>query len=175
MLKRLAEKHPSAVAQLALQYRMHGDICQLCNDIVYDGKLKCANEEVQRNLLDLPGFPAALTKDSLLTDKTTCWIQEVIDPARPVLFVDTDAIRRTTTPAKRQNEASFTSGLERTSGKKGTGNVVNDTEAALVRQVVHGLLECGIETSQVGIICPFRSQVRHSFTISSACPLTRSH
>ena len=37
---------------------------------------------------------------------------------------------------------------------------MNDTEATLVLQVLHALMECGLEPSKIGVICPFRSQVR---------------
>lgn len=182
MLKRLADKHPSSVAQLTLQYRMHGAICQLCNDIVYGGKLRCANEVIETSLLSLPGFPSAILKHALI-DPIACWMTEVIDPSQPVVFVDTDSIRNRTAvngnrqsvmtppPLEGAHPNSVTSGLERTTGKKGKGNVVNDTEAALVRQIVHGLLECGMETSQIGVICPFRSQVsRSSILLEIRCP-----
>ena len=165
MLKRLADKHPSSVAQLTLQYRMHGAICQLCNDIAYGGNLRCANEVVEKSLLSLPGFPSAIIKRSLI-DSIACWMTEVIDPSRPVIFVDTDSIKSRTIltppPLEGAHSNSITSGLERTTGKKGKGNVVNDTEAVLVLQIVHGLLVCGMEPYQIGVICPFRSQVSRS-------------
>jgi DNA replication ATP-dependent helicase Dna2 len=179
MLKRLADKHPSSVAQLTLQYRMHGAICQLCNDIVYGGKLRCANEEVETSLLRLPGFPSAILKHAGV-DPTACWMTDVIDPSQPVVFVDTDSIRSHTASSQSAirspslegaHSLSTTAGLERTTGKKGKGNVVNDTEAVLIRQVIHGLLECGMEISQIGVICPFRSQVRRSSTLQEMlCP-----
>eukprot|EP00559_Dactyliosolen_fragilissimus_P001342 CAMPEP_0184867600 /NCGR_PEP_ID=MMETSP0580-20130426/27217_1 /TAXON_ID=1118495 /ORGANISM="Dactyliosolen fragilissimus" /LENGTH=1622 /DNA_ID=CAMNT_0027367987 /DNA_START=91 /DNA_END=4956 /DNA_ORIENTATION=+ len=60
LLKLLATKCPSAVAQLTIQYRMHEDICTLSNKIVYKGKLKCANDDVKKSKLDLANFPRAL-------------------------------------------------------------------------------------------------------------------
>lgn len=165
MLKRLADKHPSSVAQLALQYRMHGAICQLSNDIVYAGKLKCANKDIETRLLDLSGFPAAVF-NNVNGDPVSSWMTKAIDPARPVVFLDTDRIQRKNTPKKPNGAESqtFTASLERTTGKNGKGNIVNDTEAMLVRQVLHALMECGLEPSKIGVICPFRSQVRVAFS-----------
>lgn len=165
MLKRLADKHASAVAQLTLQYRMHSSICQLSNDIVYDGKLKCANKEIETRLLCLPGFPSAIFKHARINPPDSCWMVMAIDPSRPVVFLDTDRIQRIDTPIKSSrsptdDSKTFISGLERTTGKNGKGSIVNDTEANLVRQFVHALLECGLEPSKIGVICPFRSQVR---------------
>jgi DNA replication ATP-dependent helicase Dna2 len=179
MLKRLADKHPSSVAQLALQYRMHGAICQLSNDIVYNGKLRCANKDVETRLLSLSGFPAAIRKHASV-DSASCWMTKAIDPSQPVVFLDTDRIQRINTPRKpsETNPDTFTSGLERTAGKNGKGNIVNDTEATLVRQVLHALMECGLEPSNIGVICPFRSQVRMNLsyiTGSVLVPSRHSH
>ena len=99
MLKRLADKHPSSVAQLAMQYRMHGSICQLSNDIVYNGKLRCANKDVETRLLNLSGYPSALLNYTIV-DSGTCWMKNAIDPSRPVVFLDTDQIQRLKTPRK---------------------------------------------------------------------------
>jgi hypothetical protein len=140
---------------------------------VYGGKLRCANEVVETSLLRLPGFPSAILKHAVI-DPISCWMTDVIDPSHPVVFVDTDSIRSHTANSQSAitlssldgaHSLSTTSGLERTTGKRGKGNVVNDTEAVLVRQVVHGLLECGMETSQIGVICPFRSQVSYASII----------
>lgn len=164
MLKRLADKHPSSVAQLAMQYRMHGSICQLSNDIVYNGKLRCANKDVETRLLHLSGYPSALLNYTS-GESGSCWMKSAIDPSSPVVFLDTDRIQRPKTPRKPLNDAqnsdtALTSGLKRTTGKNGRGNIVNDTEATLVLQILHALMECGLEPSKIGVICPFRSQVR---------------
>jgi len=162
MLKRLADKHPWSVAQLTLQYRMHGSICQLSNDIVYGGKLRCANKDVETRLLDLPCYPSAIFSHVVGLDPTSCWVIRAIDPSKPVVFLDTDSIQRKNTPRKPTssgNPDTFTPGLERTTGKNGRGNIVNDTEAVLTRQVIHALMECGLESDKIGVICPFRSQV----------------
>jgi len=178
MLKRLADKHPSSVAQLTLQYRMHGSICQLSNDIVYGGKLRCANKDVETHLLGLPGFPSAILSHASV-DPASCWMTKAIDPSRPVVFLDTDRIQRRTTPRKPapgENPDTFTSGLERTTGKNGKGNIVNDTEATLVRQILYALTQSGLEPTKIGVICPFRSQVSRLFLLKDTnCPSISAH
>lgn len=176
MLKRLADKFPRSVAQLALQYRMHGDICQLCNDIVYKGSLKCANADVRSRQLKLVGFPSALVTCSIgqRSQLVMGWLPKVVDPSRPVVFADTDDIRSKTGSSNviakatsvSGKESSLFQGLERSLGNRNNGNIVNDTEIALVRCIVHGLLECGLQASSIGVISPFRAQVSYFSLLS---------
>jgi len=98
------------------------------------------------------------------------WLPRIIDPSRPVVFVDTDELRPQT-PSNNSLAAEASSmcdkapsssfrGLERTLGNRNNGNIVNGTEVALVRCIVHGLLECGLRPSAIGVISPFRAQLR---------------
>lgn len=155
MLKRLAETHPDAVAQLTLQYRMHGDICQLSNEIVYKGKLKCANEKVRWSKLDLPFYPSGVEVG---------WLLNVLDPNRPVVFIDTDAVRPSSSQTHMTSNESF-QGLERTRGRKEGGNIVNDTECAIVKTIVKGFMKSGLDLKSIGVICPYRSQVCSTQTL----------
>lgn len=155
MLKRLAEKHPDSVAQLTYQYRMHEDICQLSNDIVYKGKLKCADESVAKKKLPLAGFPENLPR--VVNGKSTAWLDQTLDPASAVVFLDTDAIKDT---ALNNVAPGSIQVLERSAGREVGGSIVNDTEIVLVRTVVSGLLACGMDASSIGLICPFRAQLR---------------
>lgn len=170
-MKRLADAFPSSVAQLTLQYRMHGDIVDICNEIVYKGKLKCANESIRTDLLKLEKYPVNLPQPRRRplapvvadTAKKTHWLASVIDPSKPVVFVDTDNIRKLNDRSSNQNQSksvgAFT-GLERSLNRRGTGgNVVNEVEVALVKHSVNALLSCGLKPNEVGVICPLRSQV----------------
>jgi DNA replication ATP-dependent helicase Dna2 len=153
MLKRLADKHPDSVSQLTYQYRMHEDICQLSNDIVYKGKLKCANEFVAKKALTLPRFPSALenstNKDSLL------WLSRAIDPSNAVTFLDTDKIN-----LQSSNTEESICSLESSSNRRSGGSLVNETEACIVNTLIGGLLTCGVDASSIGVISPFRAQLR---------------
>ena len=145
MLSRLAEKHADCIAQLTLQYRMHEDICQICNDIVYAGKLKCANEVVRSQLLQLSRF-----------QQSDSWASRIVSPKRPVVFVNTDFFDRDTS----QSITKQLVGLERRPEKSGHGNMVNDNEVSIVKRIIHELLESGLPASSIGVISPFRAQVR---------------
>jgi DNA replication ATP-dependent helicase Dna2 len=163
MLKRLAEAHPESVVQLKHQYRMHSQICRLSSDAIYDGKLKTA---INDSVLNLPGFPSALTDQ--VFGNARPWIERVIDPERPVVFANTDGITQTpptaTSPVPKMRDTDANGSrlilpLERTASRQLGGNMVNDTEARLVRLLVQGLVATGLPISDIGIICPFRAQV----------------
>jgi DNA replication ATP-dependent helicase Dna2 len=147
MLKHLAEAHPGSVSMLSQQYRMNHEICNLSNEIVYEGALKCADAEVANRRLDLPGFP-----DNMNEPDRFSWLSVSVDPQYPVVFLDTDS------RSSQLATESFVS-LERTTGRSGSGSIVNDTEAGLVRKVVTSLISCGLAASSIGVICPFRAQV----------------
>lgn len=139
MLKLLADAHPDIVAKLSYQYRMNEEIAQLSNDLVYDGALKCANDMVRNQVLSLTAFP-----ESIQTE----WLRHALEPSSPVVFVNTD-----------YNDGSGTTyfqSLERTVG----GKIINYSEVQLVRQIVRSLMCCGIDAGDIGVICPFRAQVR---------------
>lgn len=154
MLKRLADKHPDSVSQLTYQYRMHEDICQLSNDIVYKGKLKCANESVAKKALTLNLFPSALensvNKDSLF------WLSRAIDPSNAVIFLDTDKINLKSSDPEKESVCS----LESSNNRRAGGSLVNETEAFIVNILIGGLLACGVDASSIGVVSPFRAQLR---------------
>jgi len=130
MLMHLAEERgfPNAVAQLTMQYRMNEDICLLSNIVAYKGLLKCANDEVKNQKLHLPVAP------KLETNPNKQWIERVINPNNPVVFLDC--------------------GAEESQGP------VNTSEISIVEQCVQYLSDCGLAISSIGVITPFRSQLR---------------
>lgn len=155
MLKRLAEKHPDSVVQLTYQYRMHEDICQLSNDIAYKGNLKCANGAVAKKKLTLHGYPENIPC-TVNQQNASAWLKQVVDPLSAVIFLDTDKIK---SASKSPATESFDP-LERSTGRRTGGSIVNDTEALVVRIAVGGLVACGMAASDIGVICPFRAQLR---------------
>ena len=54
LFKLLSERHPCALTILEHQYRMNQDIMLLSNSLVYDGMLKCGNENVAKRVLQIP-------------------------------------------------------------------------------------------------------------------------
>lgn len=152
MLKRLADQHPESVAQLTYQYRMHEEICQLSNDIIYKGKLTCGNATVATRTLTLDNFPRGLPMGS----DHQHWLFRAVDPTSPVVFLNTDKITLSTA----SQGADSVHSLERSIGRRAGGSIINETEASLVKDTVSALLGCGLEPSSVGLICPFRAQIR---------------
>ncbi|GAA5863149.1 hypothetical protein JCM3774_001437 [Rhodotorula dairenensis] len=132
LFKRLSDAHPDAVVNLSCQYRMNTDIMSLSNKLVYNDRLRVGNEAVGTQQLALPD-PAALR------DAPT-WVQDVLDPARAVLFLDTDAL-----PARERRDQSL---------------VDNATEAALVKEVITGLLSARVAEEDIAVITPYRQQVK---------------
>jgi len=138
MLMHLAEGFPDAVAQLTMQYRMNEDICHLSNIIAYKGLLKCGNDSVRHQKLDLP------KKLDMVNPIDRPWIERAIDPNHPVVFLDTDG----------------RGWLESDGVRTGAGGLINDAEASIVEKLVLSMSICGVENSSIGVITPFRSQLR---------------
>ena len=165
MLKRLADAFPSSISPLTYQYRMNGEICQLSSDAVYDGRLKCASEDVALKLLELHDFPKSLPH--LVSTTSIPWLTEVIDPARGVVFMDTDKLKSGTVTYKREvatrsgtgSMAEQIDALESRMGKRYDGKIVNQTEATLVRYIIKALMAVGLQAGDIGVVCPFRAQV----------------
>ena len=148
VLKRLADEHPHAIAQLTIQYRMNEDICRICSEAMYEGRMKCGNEKVGSQLLKLPYYPALVPKP-INDERCVSWLRSVVDPERPVIFVDTDNICIHTD----------NSSLEGKVGGKAGGSIVNRTEATLARYILSALHLCGHDLSDIGVISPFRAQI----------------
>eukprot|EP01137_Pigoraptor_chileana_P036265 Opistho-2@31535 len=138
LFRRLHDAHPRAVAALEHQYRMNADILLLTNTLIYNNRLKCGTPAVAQSSLAIPN-PAALPSFQSQPAVGANWLRDLIDPARKVVFVDTDLV-----PAP---ESKF------------GDSVRNDIEAALVAQLASGLVACGVPPSSVGIISPYRAQL----------------
>jgi DNA replication ATP-dependent helicase Dna2 len=175
MLKRLAEQFPYSIAQLTYQYRSNEDICRISSEAVYGGKLKCGNEAVRRRRLYLPDFPKSLPR--AVSKKVYHWLLGTINPNKSVVFVDTDNIKKSPESKPRPPsdpvlpKKEGIDPLEGTVGGRSGGSVVNETEAALVRYIVSGLIATGLTPSSIGVVCPFRAQVRASIVSSYPVPI----
>ncbi|KAJ3091268.1 Tripartite DNA replication factor [Quaeritorhiza haematococci] len=150
---------PLAVVQLEHQYRMNADIMLLSNTLIYNNRLRCGTPEVAESMLNVPvlqGLEAihdtsfASQSSQMQKQKqqyrpcmaggSECWLAALVDPRRRAVFVDTDNV-----PAHDTR----------------TGDLVqNEIEAVLVHQIVEALLECGVDQSDIGVISPYRSQLK---------------
>jgi hypothetical protein len=60
-------------------------------------------------------------------------------------------------------------GLEEKQGGRAGGKVTNPTEAIVVRYIIEGLVAAGLPPKDIGVISPFRAQVRS--LVAATCPL----
>lgn len=143
LFKTLSEAHPGSVVDLTYQYRMNKDIMSLSNKLIYGERLKCGSDQIATQVLQLPvPFREAVPHDHC-TDKGeegSCWIEDVLSPKRTVCFVNTDRV-----PG---NESRV-------------GDLVQNTvEMSLVQQLAFALIRSGIRQEDVGIITPYRQQIK---------------
>lgn len=150
MLKRLADRYPDAVSKLTLQYRMHEDIAALSNFLVYNGQLACGNDLVKSRKIYLSQYPRRLKSMIQSNVKGLGWLLPVLNPNKTVIFLNTDKV----------GPNLEDSGKGRSS-KNGNG-LTNDTEIMVSSYIVHGLVSCGLDASSIGIISPYRAQVREN-------------
>jgi DNA replication ATP-dependent helicase Dna2 len=134
---------------------MNKTICKISSESMYGGQLRCGNDKVGSHLLKLPGFPSSLPTPT--SERFIAWLRSVVNPDQPVVFVDTDNIteKKHTKLSNTHEEKEFFA-LE---GKVG-GNVVNRTEAKLVCHILEAMQMCGHDISEIGVISPFRAQIR---------------
>lgn len=132
----LADAHPEAVAILRLQYRMNAEIMAISNRFVYQDMLVCGNERVARSRLVLPNLAGCRCKCM----NSGCWLGKVLDPDRPVLFVNTDGVNA----------------FESRSGS----SYQNFGEAKLVHQVLDSIMAAGLSQTDVTVISPYRPQLK---------------
>lgn len=154
LMRRLAEAHPSSVAQLTLQYRMHEDICLLANKVVYGGKLRCANQSVQTSKLNLPSFPKGIRGIVSVPLNGLGWLVPALNPNRPVVFIDTDTCACDANLSFKGLEI-----VDRGTANDG-GSIINNFEASLAKIIFNGLEKCGLNLQDAGLICPYRSQLK---------------
>ncbi|KAJ2850866.1 DNA replication endonuclease-helicase Dna2 [Coemansia brasiliensis] len=149
LFKRLCDAHPLSVVRLEFQYRMNADIQRLANSIIYDGHLRCSSLQVadrriqyKRPLNEAVRLLAHSYHKPSMPTENFAWAIKALDPQHGAVFVDTDAISA------------------RECRLEGSESAQNDTEVRLVRSLTSLLQLCGIEGRNVGILSPFRAQLR---------------
>lgn len=163
-MERLAKEHPNAITSLTYQYRMNMEICRLSSESVYGGQMKCGNDAVSNRTLQLAEFPSLLPPARSKIGFP--WLRSVIDPKKGVVFVDTDNVKtvpqtaHTQKPSIEPGVPKEMEALEGHVGGRAGRNVVNRAEVSLVRIILSGLFACGVCPKSVGVISPFRAQLR---------------
>ncbi|OWZ43190.1 DNA replication ATP-dependent helicase Dna2 [Cryptococcus neoformans C23] len=144
LFRHLSATHPSAVVDLSYQYRMNEDIMALSNKLVYEGRLKCGNEQVAQSGLKLRSRKRCkeIFGDAGCTcdQGKRCWIQDLLEESAKCVFIDTDRI-----PALDSRVGDL---------------VQNETEAKLVQQLSTALIASGVRQEDIAIITPYRQQIK---------------
>eukprot|EP00192_Tetraselmis_astigmatica_P006795 CAMPEP_0117666184 /NCGR_PEP_ID=MMETSP0804-20121206/10233_1 /TAXON_ID=1074897 /ORGANISM="Tetraselmis astigmatica, Strain CCMP880" /LENGTH=730 /DNA_ID=CAMNT_0005473697 /DNA_START=494 /DNA_END=2688 /DNA_ORIENTATION=+ len=136
LFETLSRAHPAACAVLSSQYRMCSPIMELANSLVYSGAMRCGSPAIasarlpQLNVFALPGAAEMAGLSS--------WLQKVVSPLEPLLFLDTGAGSR--------------------EAKAGT-SLCNPGEANLVTQCLAALVAAGMDGGTAAVISPYRAQV----------------
>eukprot|EP00192_Tetraselmis_astigmatica_P001403 CAMPEP_0117649998 /NCGR_PEP_ID=MMETSP0804-20121206/1299_1 /TAXON_ID=1074897 /ORGANISM="Tetraselmis astigmatica, Strain CCMP880" /LENGTH=1750 /DNA_ID=CAMNT_0005455829 /DNA_START=245 /DNA_END=5500 /DNA_ORIENTATION=- len=131
LFETLSRAHPAACAVLSSQYRMCSPIMELANSLVYSGAMRCGSPAIAS--ARLPLSPGAAEMAGL-----SSWLQKVVSPLEPLLFLDTGAGSR--------------------EAKAGT-SLCNPGEANLVTQCLAALVAAGMDGGTAAVISPYRAQV----------------
>ena len=123
-----------------MQYRMNRDIQLLANTLVYSHALRCGNEAVATASLHVPQLAG------MLSPAWPQWLLDTLQPARKVVFLNTDTL------------PMF--GLENNKRTPDGQRMCNTLEAAIVGSVVRGALAAGCAADSIGIMSPYRAQLR---------------
>lgn len=144
LFERLQKAFPESVVYLSHQYRMNSDIMAISNALVYEGRLRCGNVDVEHKMLTLPDPEKSIKwvhrETQSLCLQHSCYIHQLLSPQWKTIFIDTDGI-----PAR-----------ERRCGDM----IQNDVEAQLAIQISVTLMEAGLSPKEIGIITPYRQQNR---------------
>jgi predicted DNA helicase len=139
LFERLAKHHetdpeaPGTIRSLLrTQYRMHEAIMGFSSQRFYDGRLKADDAVRTHTLADLGVTTGALPGAQ----------SEILDPAAPIVFVDTTALDA----PERQ--------------RPGSHSRENPREADIVTRLARTLLNAGVDPSQIAVIAPYDDQVK---------------
>eukprot|EP01083_Nonionella_stella_P277847 944715_1 len=155
LFRRLCEARSEAVVSLSYQYRMNSEILALSNRLVYNGQLKCGSAAVATSRLAIPRYDLIGSLIPASTDLRghVQWLKDAVDPQRPVVFLNTDKVPATETRV----------------GSRVGSQLRNEVECALVFQVVDLLSRLGVGADSVGVISPYRSQLKVLRDVLSPC------
>ncbi|KAJ9114076.1 hypothetical protein QFC22_005896 [Naganishia vaughanmartiniae] len=134
LFKLLCDSHPEAVVDLSYQYRMNADVMSLSNTLIYNNRLKCGSDTIANQTLEIPEKLGAHKCNE------SCWISQTLLPNVKTVFLNTDQM-----PAKEARAGDL---------------VYNQVEANLVFQLTSELVACGIKEEQIGVITPYRQQIK---------------
>lgn len=165
LFRRLSERHPEAMQNLTLQYRMNADIMSLSNHLVYDNKLKCGNADIAIQSIVLPKWTdiSKLCTRPRSAKKSFSWALGILHPRRHVAFLNTDQLFASANTHQQHSHAKCNNLEERhvhpQQKTRKRGKMCNRTEACIVSCLAKLLHLGGLDLQDIGIVTPFRAQV----------------
>ncbi|SFP01699.1 IGHMBP2 family helicase [Hydrogenimonas thermophila] len=132
LFEKLMNREDITQTMLEIQYRMHKKIMDFPNQLMYDSKLK-ADKSVASSKLLLEKLP---------NDQE---ISKIVDPNRPIFFLDT---------------SSSETGDNRETLQPKSTSYENIFEAKIVASIVKALVEGGLDIDEIGVITPYLAQVK---------------
>uniref|UniRef100_A0AAG5D0B7 DNA replication ATP-dependent helicase/nuclease n=1 Tax=Anopheles atroparvus TaxID=41427 RepID=A0AAG5D0B7_ANOAO len=143
---------PGSYFILPTQYRMNRVLTRLANNFAYDGKLVCGNDLVANATLFLPNLGAC--RQMFDVER---WLMKTISSQLDLSAVLLDT--GNTHQLNQKNPLSGTSLREEKVHPNTLTNYKNVSEVALIVYICGALLRAGFESSSIGVMAPFRSQV----------------
>jgi DNA replication ATP-dependent helicase Dna2 len=167
LFERLANAHPHAVSRLTDQYRMNKDITTLANELVYHGALRCGSTKVSLRKLAIPvqilndaiRLPLPVLEGTTTGTTQQHWMKEVLNAQRSVVFINTDSLELGPLESRGHKNGTKQEQTKKQRSKRKTV-MVNEMEVSLSKLICRGLIRCGISQKDVGVISPYRSQLK---------------
>ncbi|CAG9808331.1 unnamed protein product [Chironomus riparius] len=146
LFERLDSKEATSV--LGLQYRMNKTITKLANNLTYNNELKCANEKIEKAVMEVPNVDKL--KEQLSSDK---WLAKVLTSHldQACSLINTGNVYEMAT--------GYFDSVNMKERKEKSKLYVNYCEIAIVMHIVDILIDCGVSGESIGIIASYRDQV----------------
>ncbi|ORY78144.1 AAA domain-domain-containing protein, partial [Protomyces lactucae-debilis] len=120
---------------------MNADIMSIANELIYGGMLKCGTPQIAAQQLQVDSTKALESVHAHGSCHTPCLFESILSPKRSVAFLNTDDIA----------EAKETKRGDQTQ---------NAVESMLIAQIVSSLVAGGVAQHAIGVISPYRSQLK---------------